>query len=95
MHAKFQASSFNGVGGEWGDRRKEWQTTILSTLQSGISNSSLALLGRDNLLQYRIIQSHIVISGVLQIIITLTEGALLIVFGTYVFGKFDGIPGIQ
>jgi len=30
MHAKFQASSFNGVQGEWGDRWKDGRATILA-----------------------------------------------------------------
>jgi len=47
MHAKFQAPGFNGVGGEWGDRLKEGQTTLLDAIHNGISNSSLASLGRD------------------------------------------------
>jgi len=47
MQAEFQASSFNGVGGEWCDRQKEWRTTTLATIHNGIFNSSLALLGRD------------------------------------------------
>jgi len=48
MHAKFQAFRFNGVAGERGDRWKEGRTTIFDSIHNGISNSSLALLGRDN-----------------------------------------------
>jgi len=48
MHAKFQASSFNGVGGERGDRRKEGQTTILVAIHNGISNYSHVKRVTDN-----------------------------------------------
>jgi len=38
MRAKFQASSFNGVGREWYGRRKEGQTIILAAIHNRISN---------------------------------------------------------